>query len=243
VYWTAAHLFVVHQNAYSFVDAFNIQRALGWNGSVPLMFLCPPWVLPIIAPLGYAKSDLLAWLAWIVMVILATAMSSRLLMDLYFGSTEIAGNSHPRGYRYLFAFTFYPVLLALKFTQLAPLFLLGISGFIFFEKKESSGTVRRVSVFDATETQFVYPHLACFVIKASMETSILCDCPRPANESDGHLSCFPRVLAVNPFPTIVLSGTLAGVRSALGPQNTYSLQYGPDLGAVVVFFLLAHSWT
>ena len=37
------------------------------------------------------------------------------------------------------------------------------------------------------------------------------------------------------LPKIVLSGTLAGVRTALGPQNTYWLQYGPPIFGLLWF--------
>src|SRR5438270_648750 len=112
VYWTAAHLFATHQNAYSIPQVFEAQRTLGWRGNVPLMFMSPPWMLPVIAPLGYMRSYITSWLLWIAVLTACAAISSRMLMDMYFGALEIPEISHPRSYRYLFAFTFYPVLLS-----------------------------------------------------------------------------------------------------------------------------------
>src|SRR6184192_2323200 len=60
------------------------------------------------------------------------ALSSRLLMDVYFDELRIPEISDTAFYRCLFAFTFYPVLLCFKFAQTAPLMLLGLAGFLWF---------------------------------------------------------------------------------------------------------------
>src|SRR5690348_15975757 len=56
VYWTAAHLFVSHQNPYEFSNVLQFQRGIGWDGVGPIILLCPPWTLSFIAPLGWADS-------------------------------------------------------------------------------------------------------------------------------------------------------------------------------------------
>src|SRR5438093_975300 len=68
VYWAATHLFVAHQNPYSFSAVYSIQLALGSTRPVPLMFLCPPWALVLLSPLGFAHSYVVAWLAWVAVL-------------------------------------------------------------------------------------------------------------------------------------------------------------------------------
>ena len=49
-YWTAAHLLTAHQNPYSLGEVFTMERRAGFEQSVPIMLLSPPWALPLIAP-------------------------------------------------------------------------------------------------------------------------------------------------------------------------------------------------
>lgn len=134
-YWTAAHLLVNHHNPYSLGEVFRAERELGLDGPIPLMLLSPPLILPIVAPLGFANSYVLAWLVWVAVLAAAAAVSSRLLMDVYFGELRLPEISDTGFYRSLFVFTFFPVLLCFRFAQTAPLMLLGLAGFLYFEKK------------------------------------------------------------------------------------------------------------
>lgn len=134
-YWTASHLLLAHQNPYGLPEVFHSQKALGWAEPNPLMFVCPPWTLPLLAPLGLASSYSLAWLLWMAILMATFALSSKLLMDLYFGDIRLPEISDTPFYRSLFVFTFYPVLLCVKFAQTAPFLLLGLAGFLYFEKQ------------------------------------------------------------------------------------------------------------
>jgi hypothetical protein len=137
-YWTAAHLLLRHGNPYSLHEMFREQQNWGWEQPVPLMFLSPPWALVFIAPLGVMKSFAVAWLLWVLLLAGVVALSSRLLMDVYFDKLRIPEISDTAFYRCLFAFTFYPVLLCFKFAQTAPLMLQGLAGFLWFESKNRS---------------------------------------------------------------------------------------------------------
>src|SRR5205823_11623844 len=72
-YWTAAHLVVAHQNPYSLGDVFQMERRAGFEQSVPIMLLSPPWTLPLIAPIGLIQSYSLACLFWILILMAAVA--------------------------------------------------------------------------------------------------------------------------------------------------------------------------
>src|SRR6185369_2017324 len=78
-YWTASHLLTAGANPYSLNEMFMAQRAIGWTEPVPLMFICPPWTLPLIAPLGLVRSYALGWLLWKLTLVGALAVSSRLI--------------------------------------------------------------------------------------------------------------------------------------------------------------------
>src|SRR5690348_4287273 len=158
VYWTAPHLFVNHGNPYSLTDVFATQTALGSRAGIPKMFLCPPWVLTMMAPLGLMHSYELGWILWTTMLIASMAIGSKLLMDIYFGELEIPEISHPRWYRYLFAFTFYPTLFAIKCTQTAPFLFLSLAGFLYYNRKN-----RPVAAALLLCITLIKPHLVLLV--------------------------------------------------------------------------------
>src|SRR5215472_1947745 len=135
-YWTAAHLLLAHQNPYSLGEVFRFQQGLGWREPIPLVALNPPWTLSFFALLGLTQSYALAWMGWVAAMTCAIAVSSRMLMDIYFGDLCLPEISDTALYRCLFALTFYPVLLSLKFAQTVPIVLLGTAAFIFYQQKD-----------------------------------------------------------------------------------------------------------
>ena len=72
-YWTAAHLLTAHQNPYSLGEVFTMERQAGFEQSVPIMLLSPPWALPLIAPIGLINSYALGCLLWMIVLIAAVA--------------------------------------------------------------------------------------------------------------------------------------------------------------------------
>lgn len=237
VYWSAAHLFVSGANPYSLTEVFAVQKSIGFQGKIPLMMLSPPWTLPVVAPMGFVSSYVLAWLTTISVLIASVAVASKLLMDVYFGDIKIAEISDPPGYRYLFAFTFYPVLLGLKFTQMAPLLLLGVAGFIWFEKKGKRG---RAGLCLALT--FLKPHLFLLIWLALLlrrEWRVIVSAVVPiAALSAIALLIYPPVfhsyqqLMNGPFPSIALSGILSGVRDLFRSRSTFWIQFVPPVFGV-----------
>src|SRR5262249_12814170 len=153
-----AHLLLEHKNPYSLYEMIQAQKPIGWTDSDPLMFVSPPWALTLILPLGFAGSYALAWVVWMAVMMAAVAVSSKLLMDLYFGGLRIPEVKDTVLNRSLFAFTFYPVLLCLKFAQTTPLALLGLAGFLYFETK-----ARPLSAGVALSLTFIKPQLLFLV--------------------------------------------------------------------------------
>ena len=134
-YWAAAHLLIQHKNPYSLVEMVQAEQSFGWKFTDPIMFVGPPWALPLILPLSLFTSYALAWTIWVSVLIATVAFSSRLLMDIYFGELRIPEVTDTSFNRCLFAFTFYPILLCLQYAQTTPFILLGLAGFLFFDSK------------------------------------------------------------------------------------------------------------
>ena len=181
---------------------------------------------PLIAPLGLARSYIVSWILSELLVIAAVAISSKWLMDVYFADLRISEISDPPIFRYLFAFTFYPVLLAIKFTQMAPLVLLGITGYLRYEMRR-----RYVLAGLYLALTFVKPHLLILVylavllrrewrVIASAAALFISFCAFAVFKD--HVvfrEYFDLITSV--YPRIAPAGNFAGIRSLLQPLETY----------------------
>ena len=160
-YWIAAKLFLSGQNPYSLSTVFASERIMGWNEPLPLMLLNPPWILPLVGPLAWLSYPL-AWCLWSALLAFCLACSSRLSLNLY-GPVALRDISDTPFKRGLFIFSFYPVLLCLRFSQTTPLVLLGLVGFLWHEKRNNVALAGLSLSLLALK-----PHLVYLVIVALM---------------------------------------------------------------------------
>lgn len=237
-YWTAGHLLVHHRNPYALAQVFRFEQALGWRQPIPLIALNPPWTLAFFAPLGFFQSYWDAWLAWVVVMILASGLSSRLLMDLYFGDLRLEEISDTTTYRSLFALTFYPVLLSLKFGQIVPLVLLGSAACLFFFKRQQpilAGVALALTAIKPNLVYLVWLALLLWSIRrrqfktlASAATliSVLLGI---ALAIDPHALSQYRALASSPLPLVLLPGFAGALRSLFPGHDLLWLQMVPPL--------------
>lgn len=243
-YWSAGHLLIAHKTPYSLPDMYQMERTLGWSDPVPDMFLCPPWVLGLVAPLGFVGSYALGWLVWVAILTFLVALSSRLLMDLYFGDLRVPQISDTAFHRCLFAFTFYPVLLCLKFAQVSPILLLGVTGFLYCERKR-----RPILAGLFLSLTLIKPHLLYLVWIAVALRSYQQRQVKTLLSSATVLAVFTAVglsldhqafrhyweLTSGPYPRIILSGVLGIVRRVFEGRDTYWLQTLPPLVGAIWF--------
>jgi hypothetical protein len=244
VYYTAAHIFADHHNPYSLSEVFVAQKALGFREPIPVMFMYPPWVLTLIAPLGFTTSYVLVWIGWLSLLVASVALASRFLMDTYFGAIQLPEISDPAGYRYLFAFTFYPVLMALKFTQFSPVVLLGIAGCVRYRSR--GYPMFAGLMFSLT---LLKPHLVLLLWLALvlerewkiLATAITVGCTFSALTLFRYPAAFRDYwqLMSGPYPALTVSGMLGGIRAVFENPANYWLQFIPPLLGIV---WLAQYW-
>ena len=215
-----------------------MQKALGSKLPIPVMFLCPPWVLAMLAPLGLVHSYAIGWSLWFAILVVCVAIGSKLLMDTYFGDLEIPEISSPRGYRYLIAFTFYPALYALKCTQLSPLVFFGIAGFLYWWNRQ-----RKVVAGLFLCLTLVKPHLVFMLwlaillrrewtllitsgsVVALLSAIVVFRFPPAFHEYLGLMS--------GAYPRIVASGVFGGIRTLWSSPNNYWIQFVPTILGVL----------
>lgn len=129
-YWSSAHLFVAGGNPYAAGPVFALEKLHGWGGSQPLLMLCPPWTMPLIAPLGVLSYDR-AHLAWLVVSLLLNGLSGVLLWRFF-------GGSWNRVWAVLLLLaTFLPVCGAEKLGQVTPIMLACLTGFLVLLERRS----------------------------------------------------------------------------------------------------------
>ena len=237
-YWTAAHLLTAHQNPYSLAEVFTMERQAGFEQSVPIMLLSPPWALPLIAPIGLINSYALGCLLWMIILIAAVAYSSRLLMDVYFGELRIPEISDTTFYRCLFAFTFYPVLLCLRYAQTAPLMLLGTAGFLYFNKKARPILAGMFMALTLIKPQLLYLVWLALLLRSiqKRQWKILASAAGfvallsvIALLLDPHSFQQYRELTKTPYLQAYASGVTAGIRKLFGGVGTFWIQLVPPV--------------
>jgi len=243
-YWTAAHLVVAHHNPYSLGEVFKMESGIGFEQSVPIMLLSPPWTLPLIAPIGLTNSYALACLLWIAILIAAVAWSSRLLMDVYFGELRIPEISDTTFYRCLFAFTFYPVLLCLRYAQTAPLMLLGAAGFLYFDKKARPILAGTFLALTLTKPQLLYLVWLALLLRSFQQrrwkvlastAGFVAFLSAIALLLDPHSFQQYRELTKTPYLQAYASGVTAGIRKLFGGVGTFWIQLVPPVFGLAWF--------
>lgn len=130
VFWAAARLLLTGGNPFSPVEVFELQRLVGLTEPKPLLMWNPPWTLSIALPFGAMefRTSQFLWLLLHVFFILGSAQK---LWSIY-------NRSEQKSYLpWIAALTLIPTWFVLILGQISPLILVGIVGFLHFEKKKN----------------------------------------------------------------------------------------------------------
>lgn len=118
-YWSSARLLLRHSDPYSAANLFPLEKAHQFAGSSPIIMPNPPWMLFLVAPLGFVGIRLGLYL-WTLVAVLCVLAFVRLL--------NIESNG--RG----LAFVFAPFIACLCSGQSSPFLLLGFALFLKFHR-------------------------------------------------------------------------------------------------------------
>jgi len=158
-YWAAGRLALEGQNPYDAEALLPLQRRIGWeSSSEALMMWNPPWVLPLVMPLG-AMNPAIGQLVWFALSLGAVLLCADYLWRAFGGSAEI------RWVGWLAAVTFAPTLFVLMMGQVSALLLLGFVGFAMGMKANRPALAGAAAALTALK-----PHLfAIFVVLFLLE--------------------------------------------------------------------------
>src|SRR5262245_20276965 len=121
-YWAAGRLALEGQNPYDAEALLPPQRRIGWeSSSEALMMWNPPWVLPLVMPLG-AMNPAIGQLVWFALSLGTVLVCADFLWRAYGGPVE------HRWAGWVVALPFAPQLFALVVGQVPAPLLLGLLG-------------------------------------------------------------------------------------------------------------------
>lgn len=128
-YWASSRLLLAGKNPYSLTDLHALQQSVGWTQLTPHIMWNPPWTLAFLLPFGSLDFQVARFL-WIVSLSAMVLFSARHLWTLYGGAKS----------RYWVAWivtlSFAPTIFQLLLQQIGLLTLLGLVGFLHFEKQK-----------------------------------------------------------------------------------------------------------
>ena len=127
-FWASSRVLIDGGNPYSPTEVLELQRAVGFREAKPLLIWHPPWALSFLMPFG-AMDFQLSQFCWLLINVLCILLSAQKLWAIYCLSTAHAYSP------WIAAFTLLPTWMVLLIGQMSPLVLLGIVGFLHFERK------------------------------------------------------------------------------------------------------------
>ena len=127
-YWSSGRLNIQSEDPYDPLNTERLQIAAGGDpsGSYTIsIVLNPPWAVSIIMPFGLLNYPISRFL-WLIFSIALVLISTLLLWRIYDGDPK------HRWLALLVIFMFAPTISVLKVGQIAPLILMGLTGFLYF---------------------------------------------------------------------------------------------------------------
>ncbi len=138
-YWSAGRVFVSGGNPYDMDALYTFQKQAGSPHGRAIRMYSPPWILPLLAPFGLLDYRV-GWLLWFFLHFGLIAACALGLWRYYGGASQ-------RGWlAWVLAFTFLPSIFVLAEGQIGAVILLGLWGFLHFERKRRDWLVG-VSLF------------------------------------------------------------------------------------------------
>jgi len=125
--WAAGRLNAEGRNPYDPDQVLAVQRTAGWMKENPYRIWYPPWTIALLAPFGVLPYGV-GRLLWYAVNIAACVASAGLLWRYY------GGDPRARAMAWLILATFWPALIDIRTGQISAFVLLGLAGFLHFER-------------------------------------------------------------------------------------------------------------
>ena len=238
-YWASARLLIHGQNPYLSDQIFALQTLVGWTDKMPLVMYNPPWVLTFILPFSI-ENYLLGKFLWLLLLISCILISLNWLWQFY------GGTKANRHWNLLILCSYTPVYFVLIKVQIVPLILLGIVGFLHFERQKkwflAGAFVCLLGIKPQDSYLFIIALIVWIIYKrrwgvilgAGLVTSLITAIPLLYNPDI--FSQYYREVLAHSFQYYWDTPTLGNLlRSVLGNDKHY-LQYCPTIVGIAWLF-------
>ncbi len=128
-FWGGARIAISGGDPYLPVSLLAIEKSVGWADPTPLMMWNPPWTITLVLPFAGFGFKISAFI-WLVFLACVTFGCSDWLWAFYGGARV------RRSVAFVVTSCFLPVLLVLRHSQITPVVLLGVVGFLYFEQRK-----------------------------------------------------------------------------------------------------------
>ena len=149
-YWSSVRLLLAGENPYSAERLESLQRSVGWSQEEPLIIYNPPSVLTYILPFSMGEYPIAKFLWMLIVNIVLTFACVHWLWGLYGGKDE------HRLWSIILLGTFAPFYFMIAKGQIVPLVLVGLVGFLYFQKLEKDILAGIFIAFIAIKPHAVY---------------------------------------------------------------------------------------
>ena len=234
-YWAAAHLYISGHNPYSLKEMALAEQQAGWKVGHPLPLYNPPWLLPLIAPLGYLRSFNMARAVWLWASIAMLAFCLDRLWDFCGGPRRL------RWIAFVIAIFFFPNWMCLAFGQLGPVLLVGLAGFLVFEQRGSdllAGASLALLMIKPHLFYLVWIAVFLWILRVRRWRIVASCCATVLVASvvcqrfDGAVFSQYRALLATGYMSRYMSGLGGILRDIFGPQHLW-LQFTPMVPGVI----------
>jgi len=147
-YWAAGRLNAMGGNPYAPDQVLPLQRALGWK-DMALTMMYPPWTLSVMMPFGMLSYPV-ARLSWLILHLALLVVCTYYLWRFYEGEKGRCWVA------WLIGLTFMPALHMLRGGQVGTLILLGLVGFLLFERSRKDWLAGMCTVLVAIKPHLLY---------------------------------------------------------------------------------------
>jgi hypothetical protein len=150
-YWAAGRLNATGGNPYAPEQLLELQRQpdVGWTKDNAVLMYNPPWTLPFVMPVGLLPFGP-ARLVWLLLGLLIVVGSADMVWRFY------GGDPQQRWCAWLAAVAFMPTVVVLNMGQIPPLALLGLVGFLYWQRRDRDLAAGACLMLTLIKPQLVY---------------------------------------------------------------------------------------
>jgi hypothetical protein len=158
-YWAAARLNLTGGDPYNPEQLMQLFREVGWSRDELIMMYSPPWALTLLMPFGLPSYSV-GWILWLGAQFSIVLFCADWIWRFY------GGSSQHRWLAWVVGLTFAPTLFVLNLTQIGPIILLGIVGFLHFNARGIPWLAGAFAFLVAIKPQLLYLFWIAFLLWA-----------------------------------------------------------------------------